>query len=587
LKIGQLLNGKYKVIKRIHEGGQASLFLALIENDSIDFKKSVAIKYFDKDERPFEEFKDEVTRLSELDHPNIANILDVGIENERPFFVLDYIDGLNLKELSEKLQLKKLKLSPAEIFEILEKVLEALIYAHNFKSKEILHRDISLTNIMISKEGNIKLLDFGISGIAVEKLAGKISYLPNSLIEKKLPFNSRIDLYSLGVVAYELLCQKKIKSERDIVLDVIKDKNLKSILKKLLDFKSSNSIEILKELKKARVENESNLCGVMSKVCDDQFIVESTQFDLSSDFPKGIEKRKKYLRSSLVTFSLFAMASFSVLHLDKSLKTDIKINVKTPTKNVILRSKSFDLSPAFFTTDLEDYSLNACESYCYQNLFGASVGQIDFFNNLKKRTGVKNKLESFDTYFPIVLDIFDESKKSFEKEKNKCQNARACSALIDLYRYIDLQVPTYKNDLEYQDHMKRVIGGGDSEFAKLAKKYTDFELKRIGHDYNIKFIPNGLGSSINKIQVTENLDKVNCRDIGDEAYLVQSRYKSYEFKSFNLFDFEVVIFNKKTRKGPSSNLIEIGDEDLKHIQACHYKRSHGKIVALEMLEIQE
>ncbi len=583
MEIGQILNDKYKISKKLHDGGQASLFLGLIENDSIEFKKKIAIKYFDKNERPFEEFKEEVSRLSELDHPNIANILDVGVEKGKPFLVLDFIDGLNLKELIDKINQKQIDLSHAEVFEILEKVLEALIYAHTFKSNPILHRDISLSNIMISKEGNIKLLDFGISGVAVEKIAGKASYLPLSIVEGRIQYSTRIDLYSLGVVAYELLCKKKIRSQSDIVIENIKAKTARSILKQLFDYKNSESTKILKDVRAARLVNDSRLKEVISKACDENFIVESTRIEFEPSKNVRNFKNNKRLINVLIAASLFLVFSISFFYFKTYLKNDFQIHVKTPANNFIMESSIFGESKLLFQEDLENYALNACENYCYQNLFGASVGQLDYFQKIKKSSLVQD-LQSFETYFSVVLGIFDESRNSFEKEQNKCQKATSCSTLKDLYRYIDLQLPDYKNHSEYQFHMKRIIGGGDKEFAELAKSFTDFKLKRKGLDYKMKFIPNGLGHSINKIQILGLLDLGTCRAIGDEAYLVQSRYKDDESKSFNLFDFEVVIFNKKTKRGVTTAQIEIDDKDLPEFQACHYKRSYGKITSLQMLE---
>ena len=586
MKTDQLLNGKYKIIKKIQEGGQASLFLAVIENDSIEFRKNVAIKYFNKDERTFDEFRNEVKHLCELDHPNIASIFDAGIENEKPYIVLDYIDGLNLKELSEKIKSKELKLNSAEVLEILEKILDALIYAHNFKPKQILHRDVSPANIMISKEGNVKLLDFGISGIAAERLAGKISYLPSSLIERKFPYNESIDLYSLGIVIYEIISQKKVKGESDLALKDIEDKSLRLIIKKLTDYKNSNGAEILREVKHARLGRESNLRFLMAKACDDNFIIETTKVDFSSQIPEQVRVRKSLFKVGLTVLSLVTLALFTPIFLNRSLKSNINLGVKTPLRTQFLKSKFFDFTNPIKVMETENYSINACENYCYQNLFGASVGQHEFYLKLQTKEGLKNKLQGFDHYFLSVLQIYDESRKSFEKVQNKCNKARACSTLVDLYRYIDLQLPNYKDEIEYQSNMKRIIGGGDSEYAKLAKSFTDFELKRIGHDYKFKFIPNGLGTSINKIEINEVLNMDKCRDIGDEAFLVHSRYKEYESKAFNLFDFEVFIFNKKSNRGKTPFEIELVERDLMELQACHYKRSYGKIVVLDMLEIQ-
>jgi len=154
-----------------------------------------------------ERFNREARALAKLNHPNIINVYEFGQANGLPYFIMEYVDGLNLRQLEQAG-----KLSAREALQIVPQICEALQFAHD---EGIVHRDIKPENILLDKKGRVKIADFGIAKIlssapdvAITETGGTIGtphYMAPEQMEKPTTVDHRADIFSLGVVFYEML----------------------------------------------------------------------------------------------------------------------------------------------------------------------------------------------------------------------------------------------------------------------------------------------------------------------------------------------------------------------------------------------
>ena len=204
LSKGQKINDRYEIIKSIGEGGMANVYLA---NDTI-LDREVAVKVLrgdlSTDEKFIRRFQREALSVSNLSHPNIVEVYDVGEEDGQYYIVMEYIEGKTLKQLLNK----RGALTLPEVIDIMTQLTDGLSHAHE---AYIIHRDIKPQNIMIEDNGTIKITDFGIA-MAVNatqftqtnSVMGTVHYLPPEQANGK-GATVKSDIYSLGILMYELL----------------------------------------------------------------------------------------------------------------------------------------------------------------------------------------------------------------------------------------------------------------------------------------------------------------------------------------------------------------------------------------------
>ena len=214
---------KYKIVKKLDSGGMAEVFLAEMETVK-GFKKTVAIKRIRpnliKEERFVKMFMDEARLSLYLQHANIASVFDVGMSDKHFFIVMEYVEGLNLRSILELRQEYQLP-APVAVYIVLN-VCEALHYAHTLKDSatwtpfNIVHRDISPPNVLISKRGEIKLVDFGLAKAASQDeesepgvIKGKYSYLSPEAAAG-LEVDHRTDIFASGIILFELLTGRRL-----------------------------------------------------------------------------------------------------------------------------------------------------------------------------------------------------------------------------------------------------------------------------------------------------------------------------------------------------------------------------------------
>jgi serine/threonine-protein kinase len=205
MKINDLIKNRYRIIELLGEGGMAFVFKAKDEQ----LERFVAIKTLKpsylENENFVTRFKREAQTAANLNHPNIVQIFDWGVEDNEPYFVMEFIEGTTLSTVISKNK----KINIKNVLHIGAQVSSALQAAHE---SNLVHRDIKPGNIMITPNGKIKVTDFGIVSIQNEDsdmtksgtILGTANYISPEQAQGS-SVSSKSDLYSLGIVMYEML----------------------------------------------------------------------------------------------------------------------------------------------------------------------------------------------------------------------------------------------------------------------------------------------------------------------------------------------------------------------------------------------
>ncbi|PLR84165.1 serine/threonine protein kinase [Bacillus canaveralius] len=202
--IGKRISGRYKILDMIGGGGMANVYLA---HDMI-LDRDVAVKMlrldFANDEEFIRRFHREAQSATSLVHPNIVSIYDVGEEDDLYYIVMEYVNGQTLKQYIQQ----NSPIPIDEALEILQQLTSAISHAHQ---NHIVHRDIKPHNILIDRNGNVKITDFGIamalsatSITQTNSVLGSVHYLSPEQARGGMA-NKKSDIYSLGIVMFELL----------------------------------------------------------------------------------------------------------------------------------------------------------------------------------------------------------------------------------------------------------------------------------------------------------------------------------------------------------------------------------------------
>jgi len=209
-KINELdpLFPQLEILELIGHGGMGAVYKARQPT----LNRVVALKVLPRDAgtdpKFAERFAREARALASLSHPNIVALHDFGETDGLFYFVMEYIDGVNLRQA-----LERGSFSPSEALEIVPKICDALQYAHE---ESIVHRDIKPENILLDKRGRMKIADFGLAKLltvtgegahltATRQVVGTPHYMAPEQVERPLEVDHRADIYSLGVVFYEML----------------------------------------------------------------------------------------------------------------------------------------------------------------------------------------------------------------------------------------------------------------------------------------------------------------------------------------------------------------------------------------------
>ena len=196
----------YTIVEKIGQGGMGEVYLA----DDSRLRRQVALKFLSAKYTSDDEFKQRFMReahtAAAVNHPNIVTIHDIETYRGRPYIVMEYVGGRSLKTI-----LRDCELTPSEIVDIAMQIAKGIERAHG---AGIVHRDLKSDNILLTTDGRIKILDFGLAKAEHDEdltqtgtALGTVAYMSPEQAQGK-PLDQRSDLFSFGVVLYEMVTRR-------------------------------------------------------------------------------------------------------------------------------------------------------------------------------------------------------------------------------------------------------------------------------------------------------------------------------------------------------------------------------------------
>ena len=278
--------GRYLILDHLVNGGMAKICRARFLGEQAG--KLVAIKMvqpqYSNDEAFKTMFLDEIKVTFPLIHPNVIQTNDYGFNKGQLFVAMEYCDGKNLKEFLEKLREKNFGFPVNISIYIISQACQGLHYAHTYKDKltgqaaNIIHRDISPHNIMLSYDGAVKIIDFGIAkshrnseATQAGTIKGKLSYLAPEYLEG-LELDPRYDQFALGITLWEMLCNRKL-------------------------FKDGNDLAILKKIQECKIPTPSSINHLVPAELD-EIVLKALSKDRTKRF-KDLDQMNRALMKCL------------------------------------------------------------------------------------------------------------------------------------------------------------------------------------------------------------------------------------------------------------------------------------------------
>jgi serine/threonine-protein kinase len=228
--------GRYCLIDQISKGGMSDIFLAKLIGAN-GFQKPVVIKKLlpEYTSKPsfVKRFLNEAKTLARLNHSNVAQIFDMGVIEGEYYISLEYIEGRNVAHVVSK-AVKSNRLPTLDfVLHVVMELGRGLAHVHRKRGESgenlmLVHQDINSFNVMVSYEAEVKIIDFGIAQIFLDKqdseempVAGKLLYFSPEQLQRK-PLDRRVDVYGVGVLMYELLTGQRLVDHRETIADTVR-----------------------------------------------------------------------------------------------------------------------------------------------------------------------------------------------------------------------------------------------------------------------------------------------------------------------------------------------------------------------------
>ncbi len=325
--------GKYLILDHLVDGGMAKICRARYLGEQSN--KIIAIKMvqpqFSRDPSFVRMFQDELSVTFGLQHPNVAQTYDYGKVNDQLYTAMEYVDGANLKQFLDRLK-EKNYVFPVEIsIYIISQVCQGLHYSHTFTDKlsgkplHIVHRDISPHNIMLTYDGAVKVIDFGIAksnasseATQAGTIKGKLSYLAPEYLDG-MELDARYDEFAVGITLWEMLCSRKM-------------------------FTAANDLAVLKQIQACKIAPPSSINPNVPKELD-AIVMKA----LSKDRSQRYEDMDKFNRA-LVKFLYAQYPDFNPSDLSYFAKELFKDEIKRDKEKFVEYGK-IDVKP--YIADME------------------------------------------------------------------------------------------------------------------------------------------------------------------------------------------------------------------------------------------
>lgn len=467
LKKGYVLGNRYEIIDKIGAGGMSIVYKA----HCMHLQRTVAIKVlreeFLEDNEFVNKFSKEAQAVASLSHPNIVNVYDVGKDGDVYYIVMEYLEGKDLSEIIEKVG----KIDENSALTILYNIAEALNYAHK---NNIVHRDLKSKNIIINDDGIVKVADFGIatattsSTISVATNAiGSVHYFsPEQAKGEKV--DARSDIYSLGIIAYELFTGKLPFDGETPVAVALKHVSEKMPKPSLLEDVSENiDYLVLKATSKKPEERYQNANDIMrdidsilegkditQKVNKNKDVV-SNFSKILNDYNEAKSAEEKALKAEEKSENMSKnLDKFNAINekIDEELKeNDEKNNKRKGTINKILNNLGIY---TYFNEDEDEKSNDHFNDSNYEELKDEEENYLMNSENYKEE--IETKEEDIDDL--KILEVENASSSLDDKKKRP--------------GYISLDVKI-KEDEEFENEVNVRTENASSKAALAAAKFFD------------------------------------------------------------------------------------------------------------------
>lgn len=522
IRQGTVIDERYEILKEIDRGGMSIVYLAADNR----LKKSVVLKDIRKNNKIDSKvlldcLKAEVNLLKELDHTNLPKIYDLIEGEDHIYVVMDYIEGESLKR---KIDREKV-FSANDVIDWAKQLSNVLSYLHTRKPEPIIYRDMKPHNIMLTPDGKIKLIDFGISIKSDEEsnslnFATDIYASPEQLSRKKA--DSRTDIYSLGVTLYHLVTGKTKKSEPELrpirLINPSLPEGLERIISKCIQNEADDRYKTCEELL-YDLENIEKLTADYKKIVIRKispFLLSALVFIISSII--ALVGRSGLQSTNLDNYkSILNEASIQMVEGNHS--KSIELLDKAITEVNSSNSEAYiKLLDVYISMDMTKDGIAKIESY-----INDKYGQVNKNNQVLFKLGM-TYLDNRN--YPLALKYFE------QVDKRRIPDVKYYRTLANSMSNMNIDYIQFASELEVFESFVDTLPNDEKKllnYSSLANIYASYKSQI--DNANDKII-----EIINKAYTV--LDSVDDRQVGIkyEIDFCQKLAQAYHSKGSNSLD---------------------------------------------------